>query len=82
MKGSIVRTFKKKLQDQLKKARSQKRSPSKVIKVKKRGRPLLLGGLDKMVQTLSKNTRFHGGVVNTAVVNLVERHPNSIRYDF
>ena len=52
----------------------------KVIKAKKRGRPLLLDGLDKMIQTFLKNTRSHGGVINTVVTTavsdaLVERHP-------
>ena len=80
MKEIPVRTFKKQHQGELEKARSQKRSPSKVIKVKKRGRPLLLGGLNKMIQTFLKNTRSHGGVVNTAVALAVadasvERHP-------
>ena len=80
MKEIPVRTFKKQHQGELEKARSQKRSPSKVIKVKKRGRPLLLGGLDKMIQTFLRNTRSHGGVVNTAVAIAVadasvERHP-------
>ena len=48
---STVRTVKNQHQEELKKARSQKRSPSKFIKAKKRGRPLLLGGLDKITQT-------------------------------
>ena len=51
MKESTVRTFKKQQQEVLKKARSQKRSPDKVIKAKKSGRPLLLNGLDKKIQT-------------------------------
>ena len=79
MKQSTVITFKKQHLEELKKARSQKRSPSKVIKAKKRGRPLLLGGLDKMIQTFLKNTRSHSGVVKTAVAiavanALVEKH--------
>ena len=51
MKESTVRTFKKQQQEVLKKARSQKRSPGKVIKAKKRGRSLLLNRLDKKIQT-------------------------------
>ena len=80
MKECTVRIFKKRHQEELKKARSQKRSPSKVIKAKERRRPLFLGGLDEMIQTFLKNTRSHGGVVNTAVAiavanDLVEKHP-------
>ena len=80
LKESAARTFKKQHQEELNKTRFQKRSPSKVIKAKKRGRPLVLGGFDKMMQTFLKNTRSHGRVVNTAVAiavadALVERHP-------
>ena len=64
LKESTVKSLKKQHQEELKKARSQKQSPSKVIKAMKRGRPLLLGGLDKMTQFFLKNTRSHGGVVN------------------
>ena len=49
--SSTVRTFGKQNQEELQKTISQKRSPSKVIKTKKRGRSFLLGGLDKMIQT-------------------------------
>ena len=55
-------------------------SPSIVIKSKERGRPLLHGGLDKIIQTFLRS-RAHGGVVNTAVVisvkdALVKRYLN------
>ena len=71
LKESTARSFKKLNQEELKKARSQKRSCSKVIKAKKRGRPLLHGG---------RNTRSHDRAVNTAIAivfydALVERHP-------
>ena len=80
LKESTVRTFKKQHQEELKRAKHEKRSPSKVIKSKKRGRPLLLGGLDKMIHTFLRSTRAHGGVVNTAVAiavadALVKRYP-------
>ena len=58
MKESTVKTFKKQQQEVLKKARSQKRSPGKVIKAKKRGRSLLLNGLDKKIQTFQKAPDF------------------------
>ena len=57
LKKSTVRTFKKQHQKELKKVWSQERWPSKVIKAKKRGTPLLLGGLDKIIQTLLKNNK-------------------------
>ena len=89
MKKSTTRTFKKQHQKELKKARSQKRSPSKIIKAKDKGRLLLLGGLDKMIETVLKNTRSHDGVVNTAVVIVVfdalvkdTQSKNSIMYNF
>lgn len=80
LKESTVRTFKKQYQEELQQAKIQKRSPSKCIKSKKRGRPLLLGGLDNMIKTFLRSTRAHGGVVNTAVAiavaeALVKRYP-------
>ena len=71
LKESTARIFKKLNQEELKKARSQKGSRTKVIKAKKRGRALLLGG---------RNTRSHDRAVNTAIAivvydALVERHP-------
>ena len=72
MKENTVRTFKKQHQEA--------NLSSKFVKAKKRGRPLLLGGLDKMIQTFLKNIRSHGGIVNTAVAiavadALAEKHP-------
>ena len=80
LKESMVRTFKKQYQEELKQSKIEKRSPNKVIKAKRRGRPLLLGGLDAMVQNFFKSTRAHGGVISTAVAiavahALVKRYP-------
>ena len=49
------------------------------MKTKERGRALIVGGHDKIIQTFLKNTRPHGGVVNRAVTivvadALVQRH--------
>ena len=52
LNGSAVRNFRKQHQKELKKVRSQKWSPSKVTKAKKGERLFLIGGLDKMIQTL------------------------------
>ena len=66
MKESIVRTLKKQHQEELKKQDPRNDHLAKSSK-QRRGRPLFLGGLDKMIQTFLKNTRSQGGVVNTAV---------------
>ena len=58
LKESTVRTFKKQYQEELKQSKIEKWSPNKVIKAKRRGRPLLLGGLDAMVQKIYKSSRW------------------------
>jgi len=47
---STVRTMRKKYEDELKNAAKQKRDPSKILKAGRRGRPLMLGPIDLMVQ--------------------------------
>lgn len=80
LKESTVRTFKKQYQEELKESRIQRRSPNKILKAKRRGRPLLLGNIDAMVQKFLKSTRSRGGVVNSSVAiavadALVKRYP-------
>ena len=50
----------------------QNQSPSKVTKSKKRGRPLLHSGVDRIIQTLIRSTGANSGVFNTAVANAIK----------
>ena len=54
IKESTIRGFKSKYEEELKVAKRQSRPVAKVIPEKKRGRPLLLGQIDVMVQDYLK----------------------------
>ena len=54
MKESTVRGFKSTYEEELKKATRQSRTMTKALPEKKRGRPLMLGATDLMVQDYLK----------------------------
>ena len=64
---STVRTFKSKHCFEIRQARKDKRSPKKVLQLKKRGRSLLLREIDFKVQKFLKVVRSHGVVINTSI---------------
>ena len=72
---STVRLFKKKYKRMIKDAARKKVSPKKAIAARKRGRPVLLGEIDEMVQRFLLAVRKKGGVVNAVVARSVARAP-------
>ena len=70
---STIRTFKKKYETMIKNARINKETPQKRIVAKKRGRPVLLGEIDEMVQRFLEPLRKKGGVVNAVVAKSVAK---------
>ena len=58
MKESTVRGFKSTCQEELKKAMRQSRAMTKALPEKKRGRPLMLGAIDLMVQSILRYSFF------------------------
>ena len=70
---STIRTFKKKYETMIKNARINKETPQKRIVAKKRGRPVLLGEIDEMVQRFLEALRKKGGVVNAVVARSVAK---------
>ena len=69
---STVRSFKNKY-EQIKGAKRKNETPEKVIKDKKRVRPILLGEIDDMVQRFLLSLRKKGGVVNEVVARSVAK---------
>ena len=57
----------------IKSAERKNETPEKVIKEKKRGRPILLGGIDDMIRRLLLSFRKNGGVVNEVVATSVAK---------
>ena len=82
---STARSFRKKVEAELKKASKEKREPSKVI-VKyssPTGRPLMLGQLDSLVQTYLTEQIQWGCVINASIANataraLIQRFPQAV----
>ena len=79
---STARSFRKKVEDEIKKAGKEKRQPRKEIAKYSlpTGRPLLLGYLDHKVQSYLKALSNRGGVINTTIANatakaLIKRNP-------
>ena len=77
---STVRTFASKYKDELKLAAQEKRAPQRKMKIQKRGRPLLLGKVDEMVQSYLSATRHRGGLVSRYIAiatakALIKRNP-------
>ena len=68
---STGRSFKNKYEQMIKSAKRKNEIPEKVIKEKIRGRPILLGEIDDMVQRLLLSLRKKGGVVNEVVASLL-----------
>ena len=80
---STIRDFVKKYREELKKASKQNRSPVKQLATSQRGRPLMLGPIDKMVREFLLATRNQGGLVSTSIAvatakALIQRYP---KYD-
>ena len=66
-----VLSFKKKVKDEIKKASKERReSKQQICKYSSTaGRPLLLGDLDRMVQSCLRALSNRGGAINTAIAN-------------
>ena len=82
---STVRTFRKKVEAELKSAVKEKREITKAIAKysSPTGRPLMLGQLDSMVQTYLLAQSQRGCVINASIANatahaLIKRHPQCI----
>ena len=58
-----MRTFAKIYKDELKLAAQEKKAPKRKMGILKRGRPLLLGKVDKMVRSYLSATQHRGGLV-------------------
>lgn len=77
---STVRRFCKCYKDELKKSTKENREIKKELTVMPRGRPLMLGSLDAMVQKYLRAYRSRGGPVNSLIALsvakvLIERNP-------
>ena len=70
---STVQSFKNKYEQMMKSAKRKNETPEKVIKEKKRGRPIVLGEIDDMVQRFLLSLRKKDGVVNEAVARSVTK---------
>ena len=64
---SPVRRFCKLYKDEIKQAVKEKRDVKRELNVLLRGRPLLLGSLDQMVQRFLLATRSKGGLISSAI---------------
>ena len=62
---STVRRFCKRCKEELKQSSKEKRELKKQLPLMRRGRPLMLGSLDKMVQKYLRAYRSRGGPVNS-----------------
>ena len=81
---STVRTFRSKYRIEIKQATKEKRSPKKVLELKKQGIPLLLRKTDFKVQQFLKVARSRGAVINTSIAiataNGFIKHGNTCRW--
>ena len=82
---STVRSFKKKVEDEIKKASKERREPKQQISKysSPTGRPLLLGNLDRMVQSYLRALSNRGDVINTTIANatanaLIKRNASAV----
>ena len=80
---STARGFRKKYEEEIKKATKEKREPSKAISKYSAptGRPLMLGELDSMIQAHLLAQSRNGTPINTAIANataisMVQRYPD------
>ena len=64
---SSVRRFSMLYKDEIKQAAKEKRDANRELNVLPRGRPLLLGSLDQMVQRFLLATRSKGGLISSTV---------------
>ena len=64
---SAVRRFCKLDKDEIKQAVKEKRDVKRELNVLPRGRPLLLGSLDRIVQRFLLATRSKGGPISSAI---------------
>ena len=82
LKESTVRSIRQKYEEELRQSLKEKRDPTKSLTPTQRGRPLMLGKIDLMVQDYLRAVRRRGGVVNKSVAisvvkALIKRHPES-----
>ena len=82
LKESTVRSIRQKYEEELRQSLKEKRDPTKSLTPAQRGRPLMLGKIDLMVQDYLRAVRRRGGVVNKSVAisvvkALIKRHPES-----
>ena len=82
---STVRSFKKKVKDEIKKTSKERRAPKQQISQysSPTGRPLLLGDLDRMAESFVRALSNRGGVINTTVANatanaVIKRNPGVV----
>lgn len=80
---STARTFRSKYEKQIAEEKKKGTVPEKVINLEKRGRPLLLGGIDAMVQKYIIAASNRGSVISRGVAvscakALMARYPNLI----
>ena len=64
---STVRRFSKRYKDELQKSTQEKREMEKELSLLPRGRPLMLGSLDEMVQKYIPAYRSRGGPANSII---------------
>ena len=64
---STVRRFCKLYKDELKQSLKEKRETKTELSLQRRGRPLMLGSLDEMVQRYIRSYRSRGGPVNSLI---------------
>ena len=80
---STVREFKKLYESEIKSALKQKRDHSKELLSARRGRPLLLGEIDSMVQRYLIATSNRGSIISRAIATstakaLMSKHPDLV----
>ena len=80
---SSVRSFKTKYESQLEAEKKSGATPSKAISLKPKGRPLLMGPFDSMVQKYIQSMINRGAVITWAVANaaakaLMRKYPGMI----
>ena len=67
MNESTARRFCKRYKEELQRSTKEKREPKTELSLQPRGRPLMLGSLDEMVQRYIRAYRSRGGPVNSLI---------------
>ena len=73
---STVRRFCKRYKEELKQSTKEKREMKKELTLMPRGRPLMLGSLDQMVQKYIRAYRSRGGPVNSIYCSIYRKGLN------